>query len=185
MGLSIITPPTVWPVTLEEAKAQVRVRHDDEDAYLTSLIKAATRYVERTLSLSIAAQTWKLTLDSFSDYIELPRGPVTAVTGIEYVDEAGETQTASEALYTTDLSSSRQWIVRNSDATWPDVIDGVNAVSITYAAGMDLAPDDLKHAILLLIGHFYANREAATDKPVVEVPLAVDALLQTYRTVLV
>ena len=41
-------------------------------------------------------------------------------------------------------------------------------------------------AILLLIGHFYANREAVNVGNIVtQMPLAVDALMQPYRRVMV
>ncbi|HFS7074846.1 TPA: head-tail connector protein, partial [Enterobacter hormaechei] len=45
-----------------------------------------------------------------------------------------------------------------------------------------LLNDDVKAAMLLLIGHWYANRESvAIGQTVAEVPLAVEALLQPYR----
>lgn len=188
MGLSIITPPTAEPVSLEEAKAQVRVTHDAEDAFIQSLIVAATRHVEKVLGLSLMTRTYRLTLDRFSDYIELPRGPVQSVTAVGYIDESGDTQTAATSLYSTDLASSRQWIVRNSGSSWPTTLSGVNAVTVEYVAGYDELPGelaDLKRAILLLVGWWFFNREAASEKPAQEVPLAFDALIQTYRRVMV
>ncbi|MGX7356231.1 head-tail connector protein [Citrobacter sp. ESY80] len=53
-----------------------------------------------------------------------------------------------------------------------------------YANDSDpiLLNDDVKAAMLLLIGHWYANRESvAVGQTVAEVPLAVEALLQPYR----
>ena len=45
-----------------------------------------------------------------------------------------------------------------------------------------LLNDDVKAAMLLLIGHWYANRESvAIGQTVAEVPLAVESLLQPYR----
>ena len=45
-----------------------------------------------------------------------------------------------------------------------------------------LLNNDVKAAMLLLIGHWYANRESvAVGQTVAEVPLAVEALLQPYR----
>lgn len=44
-----------------------------------------------------------------------------------------------------------------------------------------LLDDDVRTAMLLLIGHWYSNREAVSDKNISEVPLAVGALLQPYR----
>ncbi|HCU2333904.1 TPA: phage gp6-like head-tail connector protein [Klebsiella aerogenes] len=45
-----------------------------------------------------------------------------------------------------------------------------------------LPGDDVKAAMLLLIGHWYANRETVSvGQTVAEVPFAVEALLQPYR----
>lgn len=185
MGLTLVSPPSVWPVSLEEAKAQARVLNNVEDVLITSLIKAATAHVEQTLSLSVATQTWRLTLDAFTDAIELPRGPVQSVTSVQYVGGEGETQTLDSSAYTVDLASSRQWIVRNSNARYPTTLGGINAVSITYVAGFDPVPEDIKLAILLLVGSWHKQREAVSDRPMKEVPFAVDALLQPYRWILV
>lgn len=187
MGLTLVTPPTEFPVTLEEAKAQCRVTHTSEDTLIEGYIAAATAYVEKQISLSLMTRTYALTLDEFADTIELPRGPVQSVTSVEYVDEDGATATVDAETYTVDLSSKPQWIVLNSDYSWPAVMTGVNMVTITYVAGADALPDDLtdvKHAILLLIGHWYMNREAVSADAVKEVPLAVESLLQNYRWIL-
>lgn len=45
-----------------------------------------------------------------------------------------------------------------------------------------LLDDDIRTAMLLCIGHWYANREAATvGASAATVPLAVESLLQPYR----
>ncbi|EFE93957.1 head-tail connector protein [Serratia odorifera] len=45
-----------------------------------------------------------------------------------------------------------------------------------------LLDDDVRTAMLLCIGHWYANREAAVvGASASKLPLAVDALLQPYR----
>jgi uncharacterized phiE125 gp8 family phage protein len=188
MGLSLVTPPTDYPVTLEEARAQCRVLHTDEDALIQTYIIAATSYVERQLSLSLMTRTYALTLDAFTDTIELPRGPVASVTSVGYVDQDGLPATVDSDLYTVDLSSTPQWVVLNSGSPWPTPMSGINMVTVTYVAGADELPEsmgDIKAAILLMVAHFYANREAASVNEVKEVPLAVDALLMGWRWVLV
>ena len=189
MGLTLVTPPTEEPVTLEEAKTHLRVHHTDEDSYIEGLIKAATRHTEKVLGKSLMTRTYRLTLDAFSDAIELPRGPVQSVTSVQYVDADGKTQAIASGNYTVDLTSARQWIVRNSGFSWPSTIDAVNAVSVTYVAGHDELPaelEDLRHALLLLVGHWFFQREAVNvGSTVTEVPLAYDALIQPYRAVLV
>lgn len=44
-----------------------------------------------------------------------------------------------------------------------------------------LLDDDVRTAMLLLVGHWFANREAVSDKSLSEIPLAVNALLQPYK----
>lgn len=44
-----------------------------------------------------------------------------------------------------------------------------------------LLEDDVRTAMLLLVGHWFANREAVSDKSLSEIPLAVNALLQPYK----
>lgn len=55
----------------------------------------------------------------------------------------------------------------------------------TFTAGFDEPPADLLAAVKLMLGHLYENREAAAVQAVAEIPLGVDALIQTYRRVLV
>lgn len=42
---------------------------------------------------------------------------------------------------------------------------------------------EIKHAILLLVGHAYEHREAAGDFPVHEIPLGVERLLAPWRVI--
>lgn len=46
-----------------------------------------------------------------------------------------------------------------------------------------LMPEPIKHAIKLLVGHWYKNREATTETKQQEIPHAVDALIQPYKKV--
>jgi uncharacterized phiE125 gp8 family phage protein len=176
-------------VTLAEAKAQCRVSHTSEDTLIQTYIVAATNFVERQISFSLMTRTYALSLDEFTDAIELPRGPVSQVTSVQYVNPAGTLTTISPSMYTVDLSSRPQWIVRNSSAVWPNPMDGVNMVTVTYKAGADVLPDtlaDLKAAILLLIGHWYVNRETVSiANMAMEIPYAVTSLLDGYREVLI
>ncbi|MFU0824060.1 head-tail connector protein [Clostridium sp.] len=52
-------------VTLEEVKGHLRVEHNDEDAYITSLIKVATEYCENFTGRVIKQKTVEVILDTF------------------------------------------------------------------------------------------------------------------------
>lgn len=175
MGIKRTVEPATSPVTTTEAKTHLRVTTSDHDTRIDQLILAATSLIENKAGASLIAQTWKLTLDGFSSAIELPRGPVQSVTSVKYYDTAGTLQTVSSADYTLDDQSAPQRIVLNQDASWPTTQDRVNAVEITYVTGFATLPDDIKHAVLLLIGHWFHDAEGKDFPPV------VDLLIANYR----
>ena len=183
MGLTLLTPAASYPVTRAESKLHCRVDGTADDGLIDGLIAAATDYVEQYTGRAIMGQTWKLSLDAFSESILLPKGPVQSVTSVQYFDTNGDIQTASASLYTFDAASDPSWIVVNSDVSWPDTLDGVNAVNVTFVAGYSSVPAAIKKACLLLIGDWYRGREntlIGTNQPM-EMPHAVTALLCNYR----
>jgi hypothetical protein len=190
MGYRLIIPPSVLPVTLAEAKAQVRVDHSDEDSKIDALIAAAVSYLDGrsgVLGRCLVTQTWELTLDSFPDEeIELPIGPVQSVTSITYVDTFGAEQTISASDYYVDTTSLSAWVV--PEVAWPDTMPAANAVTVRFVAGTSSAevPAAIKHAVLLLVAHWYENRQPiAVGLSVAAMPMAVDALIAPFRRITV
>lgn len=185
MGLRLITAATVYPVTLDQAKARCRVDGNDDDADINSLIAAATDYVEQYTGRALMVQTWELVLDEFADSILIPKGPTTSITSVKYYDENGNLQTISSANYALDAVSNPQWLVRATDYTWPTVAEGVNNVVIRFQCGSAEAPASINHAILLLIGQWFDNRAAVNVGNIATaMPHAVESLLSNYRSFL-
>jgi uncharacterized phiE125 gp8 family phage protein len=179
MGYQLIVPPAVYPVTLAEAKAQCRVDHDDEDAFIQRLIAAATGHFDArsgVLGRCLISQTWEMVLDEFpAGALELPLGPVQSVVSVEYDDPSGVAQTVAASTYTVDTTSLSA-----------PTLDNINAVRVRFVSGYGstpaAVPDAIRHAILMLIGHWYENREAvAPGSPSAPLPMAVDALVAPYR----
>lgn len=177
MSIRLVTAATTYPVTLAEAKQHCRIEVDTDDSLVNGLIAAATDFVELYTGRAIMAQTWELVLDSFSDTMMITKGPVSSVTSIKYYDADEALQTLSASSYALDADSEPQWVVRASDATWPDVAEGVNNVIIRYVAGYAAIPPAIKHAALMLIGQWYDQRAGVSDKPISETPHAVKAML--------
>ncbi|MEM9085308.1 MAG: hypothetical protein AAGB23_05245 [Pseudomonadota bacterium] len=174
MGITVTTPATTFPVTVLEVKEQSRITSSSEDIWVERAIKAATAFCENHTARSFSAKSLRLTLDEFTDSIMLPRGPVTSVTQIRYLDTEGATQIVPETDYTVDLSNFTSWIVRDTDATWPTILDRVNAVWVDYDVGV--SPDEeVRHAILLLAAHWFDDRENG------EIPMGVQTLLENHR----
>jgi uncharacterized phiE125 gp8 family phage protein len=158
MGLTLVTPAASPVVTLAEAKAWCRVDGDADDGALGIACAAAINAVEEFIGRSLGAQSWQLSLDAFADEIELPRGPVTAIDSFTYVDTAGSSQAVDESLYTLDLVSDPQRVVRNDGASWPTTAGRINAVTIQFTAGFSAVPSAVRLAILTLTAQVFDNR---------------------------
>ncbi len=178
MGLTLVTPATN-PVTLTEAKAWCRVDDNASDSVLTMLLEAAFEAVQLHVGRSLFAQTWKLVLDGFTSAIELPKGPVTGISAFTYVDPVGATRTVDEGLWTLDLVSDPQWIVLNEGESWPEALDAVNVVSVTFTAGYAALPDPIKLAVLMLVSSWFDSRAPGA------VPASVCDLLRPFRRVII
>jgi uncharacterized phiE125 gp8 family phage protein len=177
MGLRLITGPTGYPITLAEAKLQVRVASTEtsEDDLLNAYISAATAWVEKHLQRAILTQTWELVLDDFSDAMEIPLAPVQSITSITYYDENDALQTLSTSSYLLDNVGDPTWVVRAADATWPTVASGINNVIIRFVAGYTDVPESITLALRFLAANWFDNRSSA------DVPPIVLSLLANYR----
>lgn len=184
MALSLVTAPAIEPVTVAEARAHLRIDGNDHDDVIARLIRAARRRAEAATRRALVTQTWDLTLDDFPCWaIEMPRPPLVSVTHIKYYDTTGAQQTLSAALYLVDSKSEPARITPAYGQSWPMTRDQVNAVEVRFVAGYgaDTAvPDDIKAAILLMVGHLFEHREEVSDLQTYKLPFAVDALLDHY-----
>lgn len=187
MALILSTAPATEPLTLADVKLHLRVDITDDDTLIMSLLRAARLYVEQICRprRALVAQTWLYVADDFpSGPLELRVVPLQSVTSVQYVTDAGVTATVSSADYHVDTYRQPGRIVLKSTANWPSVtLADVNGFRVTFVAGETVVPDQLKQALLLLIGHWYENRETVQLSGAVpqEIPFAVSALLTPYR----
>jgi uncharacterized phiE125 gp8 family phage protein len=180
----LVTAPTADMVSLSEAKAHCRVDHDDEDAYLSALIEAATGHLDGysgVLGRALLPQTWRQDFEDFGDVMRLPVGPVQSITSVIYQDTSGADQTLANTEYVLLRDDFGDYVTLAANKSWPSVGERADAVKITYLAGSAGIPTAIKHAALLLVGHWFANREAVSSGSMMATPMAVDALLTPHR----
>jgi len=158
-----------------------------EDDLLNGLIKVAREYCEGFQNRAYLTQTWELWLDYWPsrNYIELPRPPLASITSVKYYGTDDTEFTFTD--YYTDAESEPGRLCLNYGCSWPSAtLRPHNGICITYVAGETSAADvsqKVKQAILLLIGHWYENREAITTSGAMpkEIPMAVESLLWLDR----
>lgn len=191
MAVRVTTEPTEEPVSLEEARIQCRVDGTDEDTLLASLITAARSRIEDWEWRKHVTQTLTLTADGRCFYrhvrshgaLFLPFAPLQSVTSFTGVDDAGDAAAWGDENWLADAASEpgRLYLPDYGSSDWPDLSYRENAVTVVYVAGYggrDEVPEVTKLAIRLLVGHYYKNREAVSDRRQEAIPMGVDALLR-------
>lgn len=173
--------PAQEPVSLSEAKAHLRVDHGHEDERISGMIQAAREMVEEDAQVALCSQTIVVRLDCFPPWeIQLRKCPVNAISSITYVDSDGTTQTLSASDYVLDAYSKPARVTPAYGEEWPTTRPQVNAVTITATAGYSspaTVPSIAKQAILMLVSHWFRNREATSETTTHDVRLSYDALL--------
>lgn len=185
--LKLVTPPSVEPVSLEEAKSHLRVTITDDDADISSYIKAAREAAESFTRRAFVTQTWELGMYSLGPTIELPKPPLISVGSITYTDQDGAEQTLPTTDYVVDDFSEPGLIYRARSTSWPALTPeaGIRAkvrFTVGYRGegspgdGAENVPALIKQAIKLHVGEMYENRQSATA-----MPAACESLLHPFR----
>lgn len=166
MAANLITPPTVEPVTLDEAKAHLRLTHTLHDTMIEQrIIPAMRERMERRIGRAMCRQTWEMSVDAHDGAIELYPLPVLAIVSVTYVAPDGTTQTLAQSDYALDNKQRRAWLLPAYGVTWPAIASVANAITVTYRCGYSdstdaavqraAVPPSLKHALLLDIAAAY------------------------------
>lgn len=179
------------------------------DAWLNSNIRAARRFCEGYTARALAPQTlevvygaqssgavptyWQPTMMSplvdADGVIVLPMGPVTSVESFKYLDSAGDLQTLATDQYVLDEWSRHACVYLASGGAWPTALAARNSIRIRYMAGYTFPddspsayplPDDLRTAMLLVLGHFFENRGNSAPVKIEEIPLGAKILMEPY-----
>lgn len=184
MNVEIISPPDAEPITLAEAKTHLRVDGAAEDALIGDLIIDARQHVENETCVLLLPQTIKVTAEAWGREICIPRSPIASIDSITYTDTNGATATLASSGYIARKRSGLTYLRPAVQVGWP-TLGNDPVIEITCNAGFaDAAnvPAPFRRAMLLLIGHWFRNREAVTvGNAGSELPLAVEDLLARLR----
>ena len=140
MRFETTTAATFDAITLTDARLQVREPSNItiEDGLILSYIKSAGQTLEGKTNRVIGTSTFVGWLDNWplNDYgdsmITINKNPVTAITSVEYYNEANILTTLASSTYSVDTvgKPARIWLTST-----PDIKERVNAIKITFVAG--------------------------------------------------
>jgi uncharacterized phiE125 gp8 family phage protein len=184
MSLELVTPPAVEPVTLDEAKAHLKVDTSADDGLIARLIAAARARAEWHAGRAFITQGWIQWLDRWpeSGIAELALPPLRSVVSVTAYARDDTASVWDPSIYKVDAVSAPGRVALACTA--PPLIANlrrVNAVAIAFSAGYGDAAEDvpalLREAILEIVAGLYAHRGDGPE----ELPLAAEALLAPYR----
>lgn len=165
---TLVTPPALMPISLEDAKLHLRVDGGDEDDFINAIIAAAVGYLDGyagILGRCLSPQTWSQEYEAPSGDLVLPLSPVTSILSV----------TGDFSDYRL-LQDGRGYFLRlNDGACWPS-----GPVTVEFSAGYVDVPKPLLHAMKLHIGTMYQYRETLGEKAMPN--MAFEALIAPYRT---
>jgi uncharacterized phiE125 gp8 family phage protein len=164
MPFLLTAPPAAEPVSLAEAKAQLRLATSDEDALVAALIKAARHAIEQASGLSLIDQSWSLYVDAWpvSRALLLARGPVSAISDVLIYGEDGTPATLDPAHYLLDKVSSPARCILREGRNVPVAGRRANGIEVRFRAGFgptgESVPTDLRQALLVTVAHWFDHR---------------------------
>lgn len=184
MPLQLVTPPAVEPVTLEEAKAHLKIDTDADDALIARMISAARARAEWHIGRALITQSWILWCDAWpeSGTVEIPLPPLQSVSSVTAYALDDTAHVLDSDAYSLDTASAPGRL-KFSDCVPPFPLRRMNALAIAFTAGFGDAADDvpelLREAVLSLVAYLYEHRGEAPA----ELPLEAHALLAPYRII--
>ena len=170
-----------------------------DTADLTSWIQAARMDTETYTGCAWLNQTIDVRFSHFPfdrSPLVIPIRPLVSVSGIDYLDASGASQTLDPATYVVDaplpvggVPEAGRIMLAFGTFYWPfppamRVINGVTVHCVVgYGATANKVPETPKTAMKLLIGNWWLNREAGQiiRGSADILPFGVDALWQPFR----
>ncbi len=187
MALVLTSGPAIEPISVAEAKAHLRIDGDSEDVLLGSLILTSRLHIEAALGLALIAQGWRLVLDRWpkGGELRIPLRPIAAVSEIRVLDTEGTPSVVAAAGYIADGESSPPRIVATASGL-PQPGRIASGIEIDLVAGYGASAEDvpapIRHALLLLVAHWYEHRDPVEiGSSGAAIPEAVSRLLLPYR----
>ena len=186
MSSILLNGPAVEPLTLDEARAFLRVEHNDDDEVIATLIVGSRVHVEAQTRRALITQSWRLSADCWPEYgrFRVVPGPLQSLTAARVYDLANVAHSVSATIFVPDFGASDlmfvPWAVRPPGRPTSGIeLD----VVVGYGDNALDVPEPLRQAIRLLVAHWYENRGLVLPARTQPSPLpqTIAALIAPYR----
>lgn len=181
MALRRTEAPAEPLLSAADARADLRLVDDSQDADIDLKIAAATEYFDGKdgiLGRALVTQKWELSMDKFPFGCEfkIPLPPLQSVESITYLDTNGDEQTLATSVYAVDIASEPGVVSLKYGQVWPSTLSQRNAVTVAFTCGYgtaDEVPERIKSAVKLKVVDLFEQAEGNGK--------AIDSLVFGYR----
>lgn len=167
MTITTLTPPSGEPLSLADAKAFARVGGNHDDTLISQLISAARARVEQATGLALMPRSLRLTLSEWPlgvldrGGLALPHRPAHELIAVRITDGVTEDDVTSSLELDPSLAAGLR-LAPGKGWPWPRSVH--ERIEIDWQAGfpaLEDIPDDLIHALKLIVAHEFENRDAS------------------------
>jgi uncharacterized phiE125 gp8 family phage protein len=166
----------IGPEAVDEVRTGLRIENGDEDALAGGLLGSAASLCEQFTGRALLRRGFAEVIGASRAWTRLRACPVQAILGVEALAADGAAAPIGAGDYLVDIDAGGEGWVRLTGAI------GAARVRVRYEAGMaaDWAglPEGLRHGIVRLAAHLYAQRDRADEAGP---PAAVTALWRPWR----
>lgn len=176
MGAIALAPAPLPPVPLAEVKAYLRIATSEEDALLAGHVRSAAEACEAFTGRVLIERAAAETLPASPAWARLGAAPVRSIESVAALGADGSERALAAQDYTIDIDAAGEG--------WVRLLARIEErrIRVGYAAGLAAdpngVPEPLRHGVLRLAAHLYAQRDSGRPA---EPPAAVTALWRPWR----
>lgn len=159
--------PVNTPISLAEAREELRLVHTDDDTLITSYIQEAVSRMDGYsgwLGKPMITQTWELTLPEFPvKRFLIDLEPVQSLSSISYYDVNNASQSFATSNVRLEKTGQQTFIVLDENSSWPSIYDRADAVTFTLVCGYGDDGTDLPENLRGAVRHYVYCRYEGMD----------------------
>lgn len=186
MALTLLTPPTLEPVTLADMKAWLRIDSVDEDGLINALLTSARLSVETITSKVLITQSWRMVLDQWpmAPIIDAPLSPLQRLLAARVYNADGSVTALNSADFLVEVSAKQQPRLALLKRQPPPMLP-ISGIELDLACGYGddgiNVPEPLKLAIKMLVVFWFENRGDEPTGVTLKWPDEISRLLAPYQ----
>lgn len=146
-------------ITLSEYKTYAGISNPNQDSVINSLIPKVSQLVKSACRRTFVDYVTDIKTETYSSgyYFPLAEYPVISVVSVEYSEDYGQTYTTLEEYVDYVLDQENDQIVPIGTTAFPYAVNGYK---VSYFAGYETLPADLKLAVMDLVTYYLKNDPA-------------------------